>query len=118
MSLGWWLSYDTKEQPETSHFSIVQYTNNPNLQFTDFSNQKEIKVMYRLNGGSFNEFSMPLYWLSVLVVWVGKSNHPFFLVLMLFNVCFWGQRLVRKIYARAKAYFAEIEQGIELMDKQ
>lgn len=52
--IGWWLSYDTQETPEKSHFSILQYTNDPDFQieFGGFTATHKFQMM--LNGGTIS----------------------------------------------------------------
>jgi hypothetical protein len=50
--IGWWISFDTHEVPEVSHYSLVQYTNNPDLQFENFGAMREDRLMFVINGGT------------------------------------------------------------------
>jgi hypothetical protein len=50
--IGWWISFDTHEVPERSHYSLIQYTNNPDVQFQDFTSMHEDRIMFMLNGGT------------------------------------------------------------------
>lgn len=50
--IGWWISFDSHEVPEQSHYSLVQYTNNPDVQFQDFANIHEDIAMFLLSGGT------------------------------------------------------------------
>lgn len=78
--IGWWISFDTHEVPEKSHYSLIQYTNNPDVQFQDFTNMHEDRIMFLINGGtSFDPDSM-LYKCFRYVVFV--YHHPIVLPLM------------------------------------
>lgn len=51
--IGYWLSFDTRETPEKSHFSIIQYTDSPEHQFTaeDLKNGN-VRLKIYLYGGT------------------------------------------------------------------
>lgn len=51
--VGYWISFDTRETPEKSHYSIIQYTNSPEHQF-DGEDLKagNLRLKFYLYGGT------------------------------------------------------------------
>ena len=79
--IGWWLSFDTQETPEKSHFSITQYTNNPNYQY-DANSLRQInhKVFIYLNNGTPD---LDNYWLRIIgtiLIFIGR--HIYFFIFL------------------------------------
>lgn len=102
--INWWISYDTHEVPEKSHFSLIQYTNNPNVQFEDFVNFHEDRLMFLFNGGTSLDRDSISYRLFRKAVFV--YQHPF--VVPLFVVlCVLSVRLV--LYLRKTMLFVMYE---------
>ena len=81
--IGWWLSYDTQEVPEQSRYSLVQYTNNPDIQFQDFGAMHEDRLMFVLNGGTAYDPNTWTYLIFKILVYI--YHHP--IVLPLCVVC-------------------------------
>lgn len=67
--IGYWLSYDTLENPERSHYSIIQYTNSPEHQF-DGQDLKDgnLKLKFYLYGGTPTVDNILLVILSNLIL--------------------------------------------------
>ena len=75
--VGWWFSYDTAESPvPQSHFSIVQYSNNPDSQFEDIKHLDDgaVKLNVGFNRGvtGSNEISSASFLLAVLIMTFAK----------------------------------------------
>jgi hypothetical protein len=79
--IGWWISFDTHEVPEKSHYSLVQYTNNPDVQFQDFASMHEDLLMFMINGGTSYDPDSWKYQLFRAVVFV--YHHPIVLPFMM-----------------------------------
>jgi hypothetical protein len=79
--IGWWISFDTHEVPEKSHYSLVQYTNDPDVQFQDFANMHENLAMFMLSGGTSYDTQSWTYHVFQHVVFVYK--HPLALPLFI-----------------------------------
>mmetsp|Transcript_4780 Transcript_4780/g.8063 ORF Transcript_4780/g.8063 Transcript_4780/m.8063 type:complete len:334 (+) Transcript_4780:220-1221(+) len=102
--INWWISYDTHEVPEKSHFSLIQYTNNPDVQFEDFANMHEDKLMFLLNGGTSLDPESTQYKMFRHAVYV--YQHP--LVVPLFVVfCVLSVRII--LYLRKACLFVMYE---------
>lgn len=84
--IGWWLSYDTEEEPPRSHYSFALYNNNPDGQLDDALKMTPLqKMALVVQGGVYNDFRP------------GKTPHAFLssLGLMVVNVAFtWTGKLV------------------------
>lgn len=77
--IGWWISFDTHEVPERSHYSLIQYTNNPDVQFQNFANMHEDRLMFMLNGGTTYDPNSWQYSVFRSVVFV--FHHPIWIPL-------------------------------------
>ena len=71
--IGYWLSYDTMETPEKSHFSIIQYTDSPEHQF-DAEDLKagNVRMKIYLYGGTPHEEIWLLGFSSTLLLFYLK----------------------------------------------
>jgi hypothetical protein len=55
--IGWWLSYDTQEEPPRSHYSFALYNNNPDGQLDDVLKMTPLqKMALVVQGGAYNDF--------------------------------------------------------------
>jgi hypothetical protein len=71
--IGWWLSFDTRETPAKSHFSITQYTNNPDYQYDAKSlRQLDHKVYIYLNHGTPDLDSVWLRIVGTILIFMGR----------------------------------------------
>lgn len=97
--IGWWLSFDTHEVPEKSHFSLIQYTNNPDVQYQDFTNMHEDRIMFMLNGGTSFDPGSWQYQLFRSCVYV--YHHPILLPLMVVCLVLMTRAVMylRKVFA-------------------
>jgi hypothetical protein len=97
--IGWWISFDTHEVPEKSHYSLIQYTNDPDLQFQDFTGMHEDRLMFMFNGGTSFDPNSHTYKIFRHLVFV--YHHP--IVVPMFVLCcvlaLRGMLYLRKVFA-------------------
>lgn len=98
--VGWWLSYDTQELPiAQSHFSIVQYTNDPDSQYEDI---KHLDGAVRLNVGlnrgitNSNNISSAKFLLATIIISI--VQHFFLSILLMIALVFGFRRLYSILY--------------------
>ncbi len=79
--IGYWLSYDTRETPEQSHFSIIQYGNNPDRQFSgaDLKGAR-LKFSFVLFGGTPSDGHWILEILSFILFVLAKYLYLWLIV--------------------------------------
>jgi hypothetical protein len=79
--IGWWISFDTRETPEQSHFSITQYTNNPNHQFDASSlRQMDNRVYILLNRGTPDLDSVWLWAVGKVLIFFARHILAFIIL--------------------------------------
>lgn len=103
--VGFWLSYDTQETPEKSHFSIIQYTHDSRNQFENMVKMSmEHKLSTNFYGGTITDQTSLIWRIATVISLIVKNISLITIIVAVLVLGKVAIMLRPYLYANSKSY--------------